>query len=147
MIEELEYGGNKQKRVLANDENVYSTQAHWLTLGRFILHERDAVKQAKSTTLQKLSKGLSKLPVGEALSDPPASRFMKTRFPLSGPGRGGSAKENAAGAAGTDPTPKKHREVHSEGEAISDEDKDQDFISTMSRLKRLSIRKFRAWKS
>lgn len=145
LIEELEYGGNKQQRVLADDENVYSTQAHWPTIGRFILYERDAVKKVKSTAFEKLSKGLSKLPVGEALSDPPTSRFMKTRFPLSGPGRGGSAKENVV--ASTEPTPKKHREVHSEGEAISDEDKDQDFISTMSRLKQLSIRKFRAWKS
>lgn len=144
LVEELEYGGNKSTRVLADDENVYSTQAHWPTLGRFILHQRDAVKKVRCTTFEKLSKGLGKLPVGEALSDPPTSRF-KTRFPLSGLGRGGSAKENAASSA--EPTPKKHREVHSEGEAISDEDKDSDFISTMSRLKRLSIRKFRAWKS
>lgn len=144
LIEELEYGGNKQQRVLPDDENIYSTQAHWPTLGRFILHERDAVKKVRSTTFEKLSKGLAKLPVGEALSDPPTSRFMKTRFPLSGLGRGGSAKENVASV---EQTPKKHREVHSEGEAISDEEKEQDFISTMSRLKRLSLRKFRAWKS
>ncbi len=144
LIEELEYGGNKHQRVLSDDENIYRTQAHWPTLGRFILHERDAIKKVRSTTFEKLSKGLSKLPVGEALSDPPTSRFIKSRFPLSGLGRGGSAKENVAGVESAS---KKHREVHSEGEAVSDEDKDSDMTSTMSRLKRLSIRKFKAWKS
>ncbi|KAJ9590133.1 hypothetical protein L9F63_016745 [Diploptera punctata] len=49
LVEELEWGGTsggsctRQQRVLGDDENVYSTQAHWQTLGRFILRERDQV--------------------------------------------------------------------------------------------------------
>lgn len=40
------------------------------------------------------------------------------------------------------------REVHSEGEMLSDEEnKDTDLLSTVSRLKRVSIRKFKEWKS
>lgn len=40
------------------------------------------------------------------------------------------------------------REVHSEGETLSDEEnKESDLFSTVSRLKKVSIRKFKEWKS
>ncbi|XP_055588696.1 1-phosphatidylinositol 4,5-bisphosphate phosphodiesterase epsilon-1-like [Uranotaenia lowii] len=40
------------------------------------------------------------------------------------------------------------REVHSEGETLSDEEsKDSDILSTMSRFKRMSIKKLKSWKS
>ncbi|XP_050082243.1 1-phosphatidylinositol 4,5-bisphosphate phosphodiesterase epsilon-1-like [Anopheles aquasalis] len=40
------------------------------------------------------------------------------------------------------------REVHSEGETLSDEEaKESDIISTMSRFKRMSIKKLKSWKS
>lgn len=40
------------------------------------------------------------------------------------------------------------REVHSEGETLSDEEnKESDLLSTVSRLKKVSLRKFKEWKS
>ncbi|CAB0031789.1 unnamed protein product [Trichogramma brassicae] len=94
LMEELEWGGgtnvwgsgNRQRRVLGDEENVYTTQAFWKTLGRFVMKEREPVMPKKHllpATLNRLSKGFSvgrsvslpgssqaKLPVGEALSDP-----------------------------------------------------------------------------
>jgi len=44
--------------------------------------------------------------------------------------------------------PRPHRSAHSEGETLSeDEVTDVDFRSTVARLKKVSLRKFRAWKS
>ncbi|ENN78054.1 hypothetical protein YQE_05490, partial [Dendroctonus ponderosae] len=43
---------------------------------------------------------------------------------------------------------KKSREVHSEGETLSDEEsKDGEILSAVSRLKKVSMRKFKEWKS
>ena len=96
----------------------------------------------RTATLERLSKGLAKLPVGEALSDPTA----RSRFPLSGGGGGGSHSvrgEVAPSSRGT-----RQREVHSEGETLSDEEaRDPDMRTAVSRLKRVSLRKLRVWKS
>ncbi|KAL1122754.1 hypothetical protein AAG570_003081, partial [Ranatra chinensis] len=135
LLEELEWGNSRPQRVLPDDENVYSTQAHWQTIGRFILREREMRRQTnlRTATLDRLSKGLGKLPVGEALSDPTA----KTRFPLSSGGRAA----------------RRHREVHSEGETLSDDEAARgepvstDMRTAVSRLKRVSLRKLRVWKS
>lgn len=93
LVEELEWGGtgavgsgSRQLRVLRDDENVYSTQAFWKTLGRFIMREREQAiprRHLLPATLDRLSKGFSvgrsvslpgsskeKVPVSEALSDP-----------------------------------------------------------------------------
>ncbi|XP_075223466.1 1-phosphatidylinositol 4,5-bisphosphate phosphodiesterase epsilon-1-like isoform X4 [Lycorma delicatula] len=143
LVEELEWGGARQQRVLPDEENIYRTQAHWQTIGRFILREREIRRHTtlRAATLDRLSKGL-KLPVGEALSDPTAGRSTKTRFPLSGLGRGGSAREQGP------PPPHRIREVHSEGETLSDDDvRDVDIRTAVSRLKRVSLRKLRVWRS
>lgn len=53
IVEELEWGGvshNVQQRALADDENVYSSQSHWQTIGRFIMQERS---QATPLSLRK----------------------------------------------------------------------------------------------
>ena len=44
---------------------------------------------------------------------------------------------------------KAKRDVHSEGETLTDEElqPDSDFKATVARLKKVSLRKFRAWKS
>nr|CAD7406530.1 unnamed protein product [Timema poppensis] len=133
LMEELEWGGSRQQRLLADDENVYSTQAHWQTLGRFVLRDRATPSTGRrhrvavnlrTATLERLGKGLvsrgDKTPVQEALSDPMAR-----------------------------PSPsQRRREVHSEGETLSDEEgRDADLRTTVLRLKKVSLRKLRVWKS
>ncbi|XP_015590026.1 1-phosphatidylinositol 4,5-bisphosphate phosphodiesterase epsilon-1 isoform X2 [Cephus cinctus] len=143
LVEELEWGGagavgsgSRQLRVLRDDENVYSTQAFWKTLGRFILREREQAiprRHLLPATLDRLSKGFSvgrsvslpgsskeKVPVAEALSDP-TSRGLRHRLLL--PGR--------------------RREVHSDGE----ESRESDILNAALHLKKVSLRKFRVWRS
>ncbi|XP_034937622.1 1-phosphatidylinositol 4,5-bisphosphate phosphodiesterase epsilon-1-like [Chelonus insularis] len=143
LVEELEWGGtgavgsgNHQLRVLRDEENVYSTQAMWKTLGRFILREREQAiprKHLLPATLDRISKGFSvgrsvslpgsskeKVPVAEALSDP-TSRGLRYRLLMSG----------------------RRREVHSDGE----ESRESDILNAALYLKKVSLRKFRVWKS
>lgn len=111
LVEELEWGGNRQYRVLPDDENVYKTQSHWQTIGRFMLRERQEIGRR-----QKLNKDWIKLPVSEALSDPTTKpRLATVGF---------------------------HRDVHSEGETLSDDDR-----TAVSRLKKISLKKLKMWKS
>lgn len=182
LVEELELGGvsggsaTRQQRVLGDDENVYRTQAHWPTLGRFILRERDQVTppsgrryrvavNLRTATLERLSKGLSvahragmgggnkeKVPVQEALSDPTTARSTKLKFPTGGEGlRLGSGRMIALtdrGRVARASVPQQTREVHSEGETLSDDEtRDVDLRTTVSRLKKVSLRKLRVWKS
>lgn len=142
LVEELEWGGasavgsgNRQLRVLRDDENIYSTQTFWKTLGRFILREREQAipkRHLLPATLDRLSKGFSgrsvslpgsskeKVPVTEALSDP-TSRSLRQRLLM--PGR--------------------RREVHSDGE----ETRESDILNVALHLKKVSLRKLRVWKS
>ncbi|XP_076374836.1 1-phosphatidylinositol 4,5-bisphosphate phosphodiesterase epsilon-1 isoform X2 [Megalopta genalis] len=143
LVEELEWGGtgavgsgNRQLRVLRDDENVYSTQAFWKTLGRFILREREQViprRHLLPATLDRISKGFGvgrsvslpgsskeKAPVSEALSDP-TSRGARHRLL----------------------TPGRRREVHSDGE----DTRESDILNAALHLKKLSLRKLRVWKS
>lgn len=176
LVEELEFGGinpNCQQRALADDENVYSTQSHWQTIGRFILQERchatpTTLRKNKVTTslrlatLDRISRGLNvaknvasnsiKMPVQVALSDPTTS---KSKCKSSGEdkdtpkikgfirGKGHSDKDIQVQHA-----KQLQREVHSEGETLSDEEsKETDLMATVSRLKKVSLRKFKEWKS
>ncbi|XP_020282205.1 1-phosphatidylinositol 4,5-bisphosphate phosphodiesterase epsilon-1-like [Pseudomyrmex gracilis] len=143
LVEELEWGGagavgsgNRQLRVLSDEENVYSTQAFWKTLGRFILREREQAiprRHLLPATLDRLSKGFSvgrsvslpgsskdKVPVSEALSDP-TSRSLRHRLMITG----------------------RRREVHSDGE----DTRESDALSIALQLKKISLRKLRGWKS
>ncbi|CAG9818280.1 unnamed protein product [Phaedon cochleariae] len=172
IVEELEWGGaghNCQQRALADYENVYSAQSHWQTIGRFILQERSnatptSLRKNRITaslrlaTLDRISRGLNvarsvasssmKMPVQVALSDPTTSKW-KTRQAEGGKTttRGGklSVDSNATDAKAAGRKAEAVREVHSEGETLSeDESKESDI---MSRLKKVSLRKFKEWKS
>lgn len=105
---------------------------------------------------------LSKPPIQIALSDPTTSRSSKGRLDdvnstaagcsnSSGHqiGRGiFRAKGNSEKETPSCSPRQKQREVHSEGETLSDEDgREHDLMSTVYRLKKLSIRKLKAWKS
>ncbi|XP_046688497.1 uncharacterized protein LOC124374291 isoform X3 [Homalodisca vitripennis] len=131
LVEELEWqnGGNRVQRVLPDEENIFRTQAHWQTIGRFILKEREVRKSGTlRPALDRLSKGLS-----ATLSDPTTT--AKAKFPLSGLGRRASSREPVT----------TQREVHSEGETLSDDD--GDLRTAVARLKRVSLRKLKVWKS
>jgi phosphatidylinositol phospholipase C epsilon len=181
LVEELEWGGTpqqapapqrrRQQRVVADDENVYSTQAHWQTLGRFVLRERGEATpptgrkrtalNLRAATLEKLSKGLSKRgsdkpPVCEVLSDPsPSTSRLRSRLTSSvgtdareiKSACSSSSTEGTSSTAGSRGTFKaKQREVHSEGETLSDDERDNDLRNAVSRLKKVSLKKFKVWK-
>lgn len=108
-------------------------------------------------TLDRISRGLNaarsvatnsiKVPVQVVLSDPTTSK------PKSKPPEDYRSKGLVRGKVNSekDVLPQKHpcqREVHSEGETLSDdESKDSDLMAAMSRLKKVSLRKFKEWKT
>lgn len=164
-----------QQRQVPDGESIYRTQANWKTIGRFVLQEKSLVTPSMRRhrlAIDKISRGLSisrtavlntasKAPIQVALSDPTTTR---TR------GRG-SHNDEASGSSSTShmgrgifrskgnsekETPtcsprQKQREVHSEGETLSDEEttspKDRDILSTVVRIKKMSMKKLKAWKS
>lgn len=174
LVEELEWGGvshNIQQRALADNENVYSAQSHWQTIGRFMMQERSNVtpmslrknritSSLRLATLDRISRGLTvarnvasssiKTPVQSVLSDPTTTRFKSktgedTYNKAITRGKVSSEKETASTIQ---IKAECQREVHSEGETLSDEDvKDSDLLSTVSRLKKVSLKKFKEWKS
>lgn len=187
IVEELEWGGtnhNIQLRALADDENVYSAQSHWQTIGRFIMQERSnatpntlrknrITSSLRLATLDRISRGLNaarhvatnsiKMPVQVALSDPTTSTKWKSKSGGDDPRKinknlrgdskditGGSScsSTTATTVSGTQNKNTCTREVHSEGETLSDdENKEYDLLATVSRLKKVSLRKFKEWKS
>lgn len=166
-----------QQRHVPESENIYRTQANWKTIGRFVLQEKSLVTPSMRRhrlAIDKISRGLSisrtavlntasKAPIQVALSDPTTAR---TR------GRG-THNDEASGSSGStshmgrgifrskgnseketptcSPHRQKQREVHSEGETLSDEEiagpKDRDILSTVVRIKKMSMKKLKAWKS
>ncbi|XP_071051553.1 1-phosphatidylinositol 4,5-bisphosphate phosphodiesterase epsilon-1-like isoform X1 [Onthophagus taurus] len=172
IVEELEFGGtnhNIQIRPLDDFENVYSAQSHWQTIGRFVMQERSSVVTPTSlrknritsslrlATLDKISKSfisaknIAKSPVQIALSDPSSSKFSK-------PPKNDDSKKNSSIKQSTSSTSSNNqqkinrsynREVHSEGETLTEdeESKENDLMSTVSRLKKVSLRKLKEWKS
>ncbi len=175
VVEELEWGGashNIQQRRLADDENVYSAQSHWQTIGRFIMQEKSSLSTPTSlrknritsslrlATLDRISRGLNvarsvatnsiKVPVQVALSDPTTSKWKnksaEERSKAVPRAKVNSEKDTAVTAGSQ--KQQCQREVHSEGETLSDEDgKESDLMATVSRLKKVSLRKFKEWKS
>ncbi|XP_055677363.1 1-phosphatidylinositol 4,5-bisphosphate phosphodiesterase epsilon-1-like isoform X3 [Lutzomyia longipalpis] len=171
LVEELEYGGggssmvtNTQQRSLHDDENVYLTQANWKTIGRFILQEKSVATPSMRRhrlAIDKISRGFSisraavlssnKSPIQVALSDPTTSR-SRSKVDEAGHSQMGRgifrAKGNSEKETPTCSPRPRQREVHSEGETLSDDDiKESDLMSTVSRLKKMSIRKLKAWKT
>lgn len=176
LIEELEYGStstgassNTQQRPLATDEIIFSTQANWKTIGRFILQDKSQVTPSMRRhrlAIDKISRGFSisraavlnsasKNPIQSALSDPTTSKIKRsdcTSVPsTSGSHILGSGIFRAKGNSDKEitscsPRRQKHREVHSEGETLS-EDEGRDLMSSVFRFKKMSIKKLKAWKS
>ena len=174
IVEELEWGGtshNIQLRALADDENVYSAQSHWQTIGRFIMQERanatpTSLRKNRITsslrlaTLDRISRGLNvarsvasnsiKVPVQVVLSDPTTSKWKSKTGEDSKKGmvRGKGSSEKDTNSTIQQQRAQVHREVHSEGETLSDDEgKESDIMATVTRLKKVSLRKFKEWKS
>lgn len=179
LIEELEYGStgsgggsNTQQRPLASDEIIFSTQANWKTIGRFILQDKSQVTPSMRRhrlAIDKISRGFSisraavlsstsKNPIQCALSDPTTIKANKRSDCSTAPTTSGShilgsgifrAKGNSdKETTSCSPRRQKHREVHSEGETLSeDEGRDRDLMSSVFRFKKMSIKKLKAWKS
>ncbi|XP_055387765.1 1-phosphatidylinositol 4,5-bisphosphate phosphodiesterase epsilon-1-like [Condylostylus longicornis] len=179
LIEELEFGAsgsssstNTQQRPLKDDENVYTTQANWQTIGKFILQDRSSITPSMRRhriAIDKISRGFSisraamlsggsKPPIQIALSDPTTSTRIKYRSDdASGSGSSNSSNQMGRGifrAKGSSEkeTPtcsprQRQREVHSEGETLSDEEGRSDLMAMVSRCKKMSIKKLKVWKS
>lgn len=168
LVEELEWSGtsnNLQFRSLGDFENVYSAQSHWKTIGRFIMQERgnatpaslkrNRISSLRLVTIDRISKGFNvartvatstiKVPVHVALGEPNTSganwkskSIEETRKNRLIRNKGGDRES---------PVHVEGREFHSEGEMdVEDEPKESDILSTVSRLKKVSLRRFRDWK-
>lgn len=147
------------QRIMQQDENVYKIQANWKALGRFIIQERT---QSTPSILRKVKsidkgKGLSiarpsKFPIQSMLSDPTTSR-IKTKSAESHSDRKTKHKYSPDQYMLDYPyTPhhhhhQSHRSHYSEGENLSDEESKDDFLSTITRLKRMSMKKIKSWKN
>ncbi|XP_062559576.1 1-phosphatidylinositol 4,5-bisphosphate phosphodiesterase epsilon-1-like [Armigeres subalbatus] len=199
LVEELNYSNKSNdtmQRILLDDENVYTTQANWKSIGRFVIHERSQLTPStiRKTILpiEKISRGFSisrgssssstsvhslasKSPIQVALSDPTTSRIKCRSADATALGtKPKHSRNSASGVSGSGGSGGRHkyssekdtsfsstssssnatsksgnrREVHSEGETLSDdESKEHDILSTMSRFKRMSIKKLKSWKS
>lgn len=144
------------QRILQTEENVYKTQANWKTLGRFIIQERMQTTPSILRKVKSIDKGKglgisnrpSKFPIQSVLSDPTTSRIKnksgveyerkmpKQKF---SPDQRDLLDYNYEGHS-------QHRSHYSEGETLSDEEAKDDFRSTITRLKRMSMKKIKSWK-
>jgi phosphatidylinositol phospholipase C, epsilon len=144
------------QRILQQDENVYKTQANWKTLGRFIIQERT---QSTPSILRKVKsidkgKGLSiarpsKFPIQSMLSDPTTSRIKNksdTHADRKTKHHHHHHKHSPEQRDLMD-YPYSHRSHYSEGETLSEEESKDDFLSTITRLKRMSMKKIKSWKN
>lgn len=146
------------QRILQQDENVYKTQANWKTLGRLIIQERT---QSTPSILRKVKsidkgKGLgisrpSKFPIQSMLSDPTTSR-IKTKSDTHADRKTKHHHHHHHHKYSPEQRdlmdfPYSHRSHYSEGETLSEEESKDDFLSTITRLKRLSMKKIKSWKN
>lgn len=142
------------QRILQQDENVYKTQANWKQLGRFIIQERT---QSTPSILRKVksvdkTKGLgisrpSKFPIQSMLSDPTTSRIKNKSVESTERKTKHHHKYSPDQRDLMDFPYSHHRSHFSEGEALSDEEAKDDFLSTITRLKRMSMKKIKSWKN
>lgn len=141
------------QRPLSDDENIYMIQANWKAIGRFVIKERSQITPfpTRKQRFEKLGRGFSLSrpslsgSISKTLSDPTTSK-VKVKSDSGAHKFFKSRGNQSFGAYSTSKI--QEREVHSEGETLSDDEaKETDIMSTMSRLKRMSIKKLRSWKS
>ncbi|XP_047518613.1 1-phosphatidylinositol 4,5-bisphosphate phosphodiesterase epsilon-1-like isoform X1 [Pieris napi] len=175
LVEELEWGGRAnsgpQHRALADDEVVYTAQANWKTLGRFVLQEKGCSVPMQiprhRACIARIQRGLSmtrgaitgttgfplvssmtshdtieKTPVQTAYSDPTHCRRVSNALAKGlGRSKGHSDRDIRFLQRRSG-----SRDVQSEGEASASLGTEA-FAAQMARFKRVSLRKLRAWRS
>ncbi|XP_049883575.1 1-phosphatidylinositol 4,5-bisphosphate phosphodiesterase epsilon-1-like [Pectinophora gossypiella] len=170
LVEELEWGGRvgtgPQQRALADDEVVYSAQASWKTLGRFVLQEKGSTAPLPRhrAAIARIQRGLSmtrgaigttfgtgesavdgKPPIHTAYSDPTTHCRRLSTTPL-GKGIGRSKGHSDKDMRAYMQKRTANREVHSEGETGGSLGAEA-LAAQVARFKRVSLRKLRAWRS
>lgn len=139
-------GMQKNLRVLSDNENVYKAQARWKAKGWFELKKRDEALHVKKKNVRTKSGSLSRLGRLRSSSRTKDSEKSSPRhLPLSSERHIKSMNDSGTSKEDVDYKPPK-RVVHSEGETISDDDECKDGISSMSKFKRISFRKLKAWR-
>lgn len=165
--------GTGYRRVVGDFENIYDVQTHWKNKGKFELKYRKEItpndntniKQSSSPSTSKLlrnrgslkklsqihrtySKRLQRRDNTGVYSDSPTPSRKST--PQNQPEAAHSCDNESpipgsGSKAGSFPETDESRQAHSEGEIPSDtEDKS---VSSLSRLKKLSLKRLKVWKS
>ncbi|XP_022235027.1 1-phosphatidylinositol 4,5-bisphosphate phosphodiesterase epsilon-1-like [Limulus polyphemus] len=139
-------GTHKNRRVLNDNENVYKAQARWKAKGWFELKKREEALHNNKRSVGTKSGSLSRLGRLRSSSRTKDSEKSSPRHPpLTSERHIKSMNDSGNSKEDIDHKPPK-RVVHSEGETISDDDECKDGVSSISKFKRISLRKLKAWR-
>ncbi|CAN8024093.1 unnamed protein product [Ixodes persulcatus] len=144
-------GPYRDRRVLYDHENVYEVQAQWTAKGLFELRDRNEVtleqrrgNAPKSSSFYRLSRLRSSMKSKERDKSCPSPKqspdsSLRHSEPVAcqEPGPSQEICEEPANSG--------RRQVHSEGETLSD-DETQEPPSAVSRLRKISFRKLKVWR-
>ncbi|KAH7981249.1 hypothetical protein HPB49_022648 [Dermacentor silvarum] len=155
-------GLSRGRRTLFDDENVYEVQAQWKARGWFELRERNEasglcpvarargrpkglserrkMNAPKSSSFYRLSRLRSSIKSKERDKSCPSPKQSPVRSAAAGsPSAGASAREPCTSREVHEP-----RQVHSEGETLSDDDAPP--AAMAARLRKISFRKLKVWR-
>lgn len=160
--------GTGYRRIVGDFENIYDVQTQWKNKGKFELKYRKDITVSDNTNIKNSSPSSSKLLRGRGslkklsqLHRTYSKRLQRKDNCIDSPGssRKGSAKSSEAAEGTSSETNKKNiaveseeiRQAHSEGEMPSDGEettktKDSS-IGSLTRLKKLSLKRLKVWKS
>nr|XP_054933838.1 1-phosphatidylinositol 4,5-bisphosphate phosphodiesterase epsilon-1-like [Dermacentor andersoni] len=146
-------GLSRGRRTLFDDENVYEVQAQWKARGWFELRERNEARELrpegaglserrkmnapKSSSFYRLSRLRSSIKSKERDKSCPSPKQSPVRSAVAG--GASSAREPCTSRETHEP-----RQVHSEGETLSDDDAPP--AAMAARLRKISFRKLKVWR-
>ncbi|XP_077501808.1 uncharacterized protein LOC144112865 isoform X2 [Amblyomma americanum] len=147
-------GLSRGRRTLFDDENVYEVQAQWKARGWFELRERNEglserrkTSAPKSSSFYRLSRLRSSMKSKERDKSCPSPKQSPDGRRSGGPSTSAAAA-GGAGASAREPCTSREaqepRQVHSEGEALSDDDAPP--AAMAARLRKISFRKLKVWR-
>lgn len=165
--------GMSYRRVVGDHENIYDVQTQWKNKGKFELKYRKDVIATDNTFIKNSSPSTSKLLRGRGSFKKLSqlhrsySRRLQKKDTVESPAstrKSGSTKSaegpsetiSSAVVAGTSDSDKKPaesdeaRQAHSEGEMPSDSEEKTtkgDSVGSLTRLKKLSLKRLKVWKS
>lgn len=157
------------RRVVGDQENIYDVQTQWKNKGKFELKYRKDINTSDNTYIKVVSPSSSKLLRGRGSLKKLSqihrsySKRIQRRDNTESPSRKPTPQEqpDVLSQSNENKNPNssttgsinhkesdESRQVHSEGEIPSEnEDKGKDGISSLSRLKKLSLKRLKVWKS